>query len=61
MASADNVSTWRIWDAATFEQLSAVDKQPGMYRLTFAPDGKTIARTGKLVEVWRLQAEGRKE
>jgi hypothetical protein len=58
LASADNLTTnlatWRVWDTATGEQLCAVDKQPGMYRLTFGPDGKTIARTGKTVDWWRL-------
>src|SRR5207249_130020 len=55
LASADNGATWRIWDAATGQQLAAVDKQAGMYRLAFSPDGKTIARTGKTVDLWRLQ------
>jgi WD40 repeat protein len=55
LASADPDSTWRVWDAATGEQLCAVEKQQGMYRLAFSPDGKTIARTGKTVDLWRLE------
>lgn len=54
LASADNSTTWRIWDAATGEQLCAVDKQPKMYRLCFSPDGKMLARTGNTVDCWRL-------
>jgi WD40 repeat protein len=57
LASADKQATWRLWNVETGEQLCAVEKQPGMYRLAFSADGKRIARTGKDVEVWRIVAE----
>jgi WD40 repeat protein len=54
LASADKQAVWRVWDAETGEELCALDKQPGMYRLAFSADGQRIVRTGKDAEVWRV-------
>ena len=55
LSAVDNKSSIRVWDVATGEQLCMIDKQPAMYRLAFGRDGKSIARTGKNVELWRLE------
>jgi hypothetical protein len=57
LASADPNSTLRIWHAESGKQVCLVQNQPGMYRLAFSPDGKTLVRTGKNAQIWRLEQQ----
>jgi Tol biopolymer transport system component len=55
LATAGSDGVVRLWDVATQSQLTELQQEGHAYQLAFAPDGVTLATTGKdnrLVKLW---------